>query len=168
MKIKRSLAELRERYLEFLIQMDPVASAIIIKEARKQGFDLVQIYLEILAPAQVEIGKKWYDGTLNVAQEHLATQITMRQMEHLRQKFLPAQKQGLRIVVSSVEGESHDIGARMVADFFYMDGWEVDYLGNNTPTSDLVEFVRKRKPDIVALSLRLKIICTRPKQLSKL
>jgi DNA-binding XRE family transcriptional regulator len=41
----------------------------------------------------------------------------------------------------------------MVADLLAFDGWEVDFLGANTPTRDLVSFVRDREPDLVALSV---------------
>jgi DNA-binding XRE family transcriptional regulator len=51
-----------------------------------------------------------------------------------------------------VEGELHFIGARMVADFFLADGWDVDFLGPSTPGPDLVELVRRRSVDLVAIS----------------
>ena len=59
-------------------------------------------------------------------------------------------------MVTAVEGDQHFLGARMLADFFLADGWEVDYLGSNTPIQDLVEFIRRRKPEVVALSTSVK------------
>jgi methanogenic corrinoid protein MtbC1 len=52
-----------------------------------------------------------------------------------------------------VENELHQVGAKMVADVFEMHGWDSFYLGANTPTSELVRFVREKSPDVVALSL---------------
>ena len=40
----------------------------------------------------------------------------------------------------------------MVADFFLADGWDVDFLGASTPGPDLVELVRRRSVDLVAIS----------------
>ena len=40
----------------------------------------------------------------------------------------------------------------MVADFFLADGWDVDFLGASTPAPDLVELVRRRHTDLVAIS----------------
>ena len=62
---------------------------------------------------------------------------------------------GVRAVVTPVEGDQHYLGARMIADFLAMDGWEVDFLGSGTPGKDLAEFVRQRKADLVALSSTL-------------
>ena len=40
----------------------------------------------------------------------------------------------------------------MVADFFEMDGWSVFYLGPNTPKPDIIDVVRLREADLLALS----------------
>ena len=59
----------------------------------------------------------------------------------------------MRVVVTTVAEDTHAVGARMLADFLLMDGWTVDYLGANTPTPDLVDFVRQRGAELVALSV---------------
>ncbi|MFZ4859993.1 MAG: cobalamin B12-binding domain-containing protein [Desulfuromonadaceae bacterium] len=49
--------------------------------------------------------------------------------------------------------EFHEIGARMVADFMEMDGWDVTYLGANTPAAELLYTLKQHKPFVVALSV---------------
>ena len=34
-----------------------------------------------------------------------------------------------------------------------MDGWQVDYLGANTPGDDLIRMMRDTKPDLIGLSV---------------
>ena len=41
----------------------------------------------------------------------------------------------------------------MVADIFEMHGWDAYYLGANTPTHELVRFIRETAPDVIGLSL---------------
>lgn len=146
---------LKDRLVEALIAGEHSGASLIIDEGLEQGVSVSKIYTEVLAPAQVEIGQQWHDGLINVAQEHLATQITLRQMDRLRQNIQPTAKLGLRAVVTAVEGERHFLGARMAADFLYMDGWNVDFLGEDTPTDDLVDFVKHRQAELVALSVTL-------------
>jgi DNA-binding XRE family transcriptional regulator len=67
----------------------------------------------------------------------------------------PGPARGRRAVVACVEGEHHAVGARMLADFLQMDGWAVDFLGADLPARDLVDFVARRPPDLVALSVTL-------------
>jgi signal transduction histidine kinase len=46
-------------------------------------------------------------------------------------------------------------GARMVADFFELDGWDTYFLGANTPTDSILRAVEERRADIlVEVSLK--------------
>ena len=59
------------------------------------------------------------------------------------------------MVLTTVEGDAHFIGTRMAADLFMAAGWEVDFLGADTPVEDLLEFARQRRPDLVVLAASL-------------
>jgi len=56
------------------------------------------------------------------------------------------------IVVCPTE-EYHEIGARMAADFFELAGFDVKYVGANTPNRDILSAVRHVRPDIIAVSV---------------
>ncbi len=124
----------------------------VIEQALGRGVGHVELYLGVLAPAQVRIGELWHEGAVNIAQEHLATSITIGLMDSLRQGMKPQTGLDVRAVVTPVEGDHHSVGARMIADLLAMDGWEVDFLGTGTPASDLGDFVRHRSVDLVAIS----------------
>ena len=149
------LTEAREKYGEALVLGEPVLAQAVIEQALGRGLSRAEIYVEVLAPSQVRLGELWHEGSINVAQEHLGTTMTMEIMDHLRQGMAPRNGLGVRAVVSPVEGDQHTIGARMIADFLALDGWEVDFLGSGTPAQDLAEFVRQRNADLVALSSTL-------------
>ena len=149
------LTEARDRYGEALILGEPVLAHAVIEQAVSRGLSRAEIYLEVLTPSQIRLGEMWHEGRINVAQEHLATTITMDVMDYLRQGMTHQAGLGVRAVVTPVEGDQHTIGARMIADFLAMDGWEIDFLGSGTPGKDLAEFVRQRSADLVALSSTL-------------
>src|SRR5207302_9044196 len=120
--------------------------------ATPQGVPAHSVYLEVIQAAQHEIGRLWQEKRLTVAQEHIATDISRWAVAQL-QPHLPSQpSNGKRVVVACVEGELHDLGARMVADFLEMAGFDVNYLGANVPAESLAELVRERRPDLLALS----------------
>ena len=148
-----SLSRLKQRYLDSVLIGEATSAGLVVEEGLKQGFGMFDIYLSILVPTQIDLGQAWHDGKVNVAEEHLATQITLDQMDRLRSQIFPRSKLGFRVAVTTVEGDSHFIGARMVADFFLADGWDVDFLGASTPGPDLVELVRRRSVDLVAISI---------------
>ena len=149
----KSIWRLKQGYLDALLTGEAVSAGLVVDEGLKQGLDITDIYLKILIPTQRDLGHAWHDGKVNVAQEHLATQITLDQMYKLRSSISPRSKLGCRVVVTTVEGDLHFIGARMVADFFLADGWDVDFLGASTPSPDLIELLRRRSLDLVAISI---------------
>lgn len=146
------MAELRERYSEALVAGRAVVARSLIDQAVSEGMSHVELYLDVLAEAQIRIGELWHEGRINTAQEHLATTITLDIMDRLRQSMKPRTGLGVRAVVTPVEGDQHSMGARMIADLLAMDGWEVDFLGTGTPARDLCEFVRHRNVDLIAIS----------------
>ena len=149
------LARAGERYFSALTQGEPILARSVIDQALSFGASRADVYLRILAPAQVRIGELWHRSAINVAQEHLATTITIEMMDFLRNGMEPGPSLGARAVVTPVEDDQHFIGARMVADFLAMDGWDVDFLGSGTPANDLAKFVRSRDADLLALSVAL-------------
>ena len=145
-------AEIRDNYILALTRGEPALARSVISEALEGGMRPTDIYLQTLAPSQIRIGQMWHDGLINVAQEHLATMITLRMMDFLRERMTPRPNLGVRAVVSALEGDLHYTGARIVADFLVMDGWDVDFLGGGLPAADLAKFVGDRRANLLAIS----------------
>jgi methanogenic corrinoid protein MtbC1 len=57
--------------------------------------------------------------------------------------------------MACVEGELHDVGARICADVLDLHGFDVRFLGANVPTDCLLSFVEHTRPHLVALSVTL-------------
>ena len=148
-------AHSKERYLQALLagDLNSASDAVAKLVAAKVG--LAEIYQSVLAPVMVKVGELWCEGKINVAQEHLATQITLGQMEKLRLLQSLPRPIPYHVMVSCVEGERHHVGARMVADLLQMEGWSVDFLGPDVPTRALIEIVEVRRPELLCLSVTL-------------
>ena len=167
---KRSIGETgpsQQRYLRALLDGDSNAATRIVHELIAKRATVADIYLEVLAPGMFQIGELWCDGKVNVAQEHLATQITLGQMDKLRLIQSAPRSLSYRVMVCCVEGEHHFIAARMAADLFQMEGWQVDFLGPDVPTAALIEIVSARRPNLLALSTTLQSNLRRTRALIK-
>lgn len=147
--------QLTQRYLDALIHGDAIKASEAVTDALSKGLSPSKVYSKVLVPSLTEVGSLWHAGKLGVAEEHLATQITIHEMTRVKQLIKPKSSLGKKAVVAAVDGERHMIGARVVADFLYMDGWEVDFLGASLPADDLIKFVNARKVDLVGLSITL-------------
>ena len=109
----------------------------IVTSCLDSGRGLVDIELNIIQPALYQIGEKWQANKVSVAQEHMASAIVQSVMTVALLRSPPPKLNGKRALLACVEGNSHTIGLRMVADAFQLAGWEVQYLGANVPTAAL-------------------------------
>jgi len=93
-------------------------------------------FADVFAPALVEIGELWRAGEVTIAQEHLASGTIRGAL----QRLLADHRGSVRgvAVCACAPGERHEIGLLMVAVLLRADGWQVVYLGPDTPVDEAV------------------------------
>ncbi len=150
------LAELAKSYLHFLLNGEREKASKQVLDAIKNGVDPKLIYLWVFQKTQQEIGQLWQQNKITVAQEHYSSAVTQMIMSIVYASLPPVTKEKpWKIVTASVSGEQHEIGIRMVSDFFGMEGWKTYYLGANTPTSSIIQTLETIQPNLLALSATL-------------
>jgi len=147
--------ELATHYLNLLLRGDRHLAGQLILDAVNHGIGVREIYLQVFQPCQQEVGRLWQMNQISVAQEHFCSIVTQTIMSQLMPFIISKVKTGHRLVATSVGGELHEIGMRMVADFLEMDGWYTYYLGASTPTESIVRTLQEHKADILAISATL-------------
>ena len=119
------------------------------------GVSVPELYLEVIQPAQYEIGRLWQANLVSVADEHIATSVSQLALSMLYPSIPRDAPNGRRVVVACVGGERHDLGARMVADFYEMAGYSVRFLGADVEAERLLAIVREDPPDLLGLSVTM-------------
>ena len=148
-------------YLEYLLAGRRQAATQFILDAVRGGTSVQDIYLHVFQPTQREIGRLWQLNRITVAQEHYVTAATQFIMAQLYPYIFAVKRVGARLVAASVGDELHELGIRMVADFFEMAGWDTYYIGANTPIKDLLATVSDQRADVLAISVTLSTHLTR-------
>lgn len=146
------MSPLTERYVRAQLAGERSAALAVVKDALAAGLSVPRVHLELIQAAQYEIGRLWESNQISVAEEHQATAISQLALAILYDQLPRAPRNGKRVLLACVEGELHDMGSRIVADFLEMDGFEVRLLGANVPAASLAERVTAEAPDLVALS----------------
>jgi methanogenic corrinoid protein MtbC1 len=146
-----------ETLLEALLAGDRKQSSKIVHEHINQNdMSVRELYETMIKPALYEVGDMWQEGKISVATEHLASAIVEAILNELYYRVVSAEGTDEHsVVVSCVENEYHQIGIKMVADVFEMNGWNAHFLGANTPTRELIRFIDGMKPDLLALSVSI-------------
>lgn len=150
-------SELGRQYLRVLLRGEHRLATQLVLNASKCGLDLREIYLRVFQYSQREVGRLWETNKIGIGDEHYcsaATQVAIA-LVGARASFAP--RVGHTLMSTCVEGELHDIGIRMVADFFEMEGWDTRHLGANAPTADLIRMLSQRKPSVLAISATMSL-----------
>ena len=155
MPVSVEVQQPHDRLLDELIgSLDPLDKAGF--ERRLNGAVAVIPFEEalqrILLPLQRRVGELWHQGHLNIAVEHYVTKLIQQKIFSVMSQ-LPVNEFGSRVVIGCPEGESHEIAAQAVAYLAATRGCHVYYLGPNLPSSDLLAFCDRIKPDLVLLSI---------------
>jgi len=111
------------------------------------------LYTQLFQKSLYEVGRLWEINKISVAVEHVATAITEYLMNNVYADIIQSSSTGMRVIIASAPNEYHQIGAKMVADIFEMNGWDSWYLGANSPTSELIQLANDIQPHVIGLSL---------------
>ncbi len=118
-------------------------------------YNIKDFYFHLFQRSMYEVGELWEQNKISVATEHIATAIT----ENLLNLFYPIifseERVGKKALVSCSINEYHQIGAKMIADIFELNGWDGIFLGANTPGIDLIKLIEKEQPDVIGLSVSI-------------
>jgi MerR family transcriptional regulator, light-induced transcriptional regulator len=146
------LSPLAHQYFESLRRGERHLASRLVLDAVAAGTSVKEIYLRVFQPAQYEIGRLWQTNRISVAQEHYCTAATQLIMSQLYPHLFATAKIGRTLIATCVSGDLHEIGVRMVADFFEMEGWDTFYLGAGLPHASVIATIDERKPDVLAIS----------------
>lgn len=121
--------------------------------------EIVDLYEGILTRGAREQYCTVRERSLCIWEEHVRTSIIRSVLEccfpylmNVRRARLGDESRGCVLVVCPPE-EYHELGARMTADFFTLCGFDVTFVGANTPQEDIVEAVRALQPVYVGVSV---------------
>ena len=152
LEASKPLADLARSYLAALLRGERHWASQSILRAVADGTSVKKIYLHVFQPVQYEVGRLWQTQQISVAQEHYCTAATQLIMSQMYPQIHGSDQHEQTMVATCVSGDLHEIGVRMVADFFEMDGWTTVYLGANTPHDAVVEIVADRKAVVLGVS----------------
>ena len=130
----------------------------ILEKLQAGEIDVIDLYTTILTPLLNNMTCKLADKRICIWKEHVKTAIVRTIVENCysyvisKRNNLNYPRRGVAAILCPPE-EYHDLGARMVADFFTIGGYEAIYVGSNTPYKDFYNAVHVVRPEVVAISV---------------
>jgi methanogenic corrinoid protein MtbC1 len=146
---------LQERFVDLMVALDLAGCVAVVDEAMDGGMTITEILTGCIHPALHTVGIEWENGRFSPAEEHRATAIASRLVGGMLARSELSDLSGGTLVVTSAESEFHDLGALTLAIFFEGAGWDVTFLGANTPNQDVASLAADLNADIVAVSVTM-------------
>lgn len=139
-------------YLDALDELDRDAALAQVRRVTVAGHPLPEIVRQVLAPAQVEVGRRWEAAERSAAWEHAATAIT--ECALLSAPWSPPERVG-RMALVCAQGEGHTMAARMAAQLLEAAGWDPLLLPQPMDAAHLSEFLDRFPMHAVGISCTL-------------
>lgn len=111
----------------------------------------VRFAQELATPLLAEVGRRWADGEMSIAQEHLVSSAMRNLLGALSRSSRDPQAPALLLATPS--GERHEIGLLVVAVLAAERGIRVVLLGGDLPADEITDTARKLTVDGVGLSV---------------
>lgn len=146
------LSSLSRKYLDLLLDGRRVDAIQTITARVEAGLPVGMVYVDVLQPVMYEVGRLWQTDEIDIATEHFVTAVTQLLMARLFPHALATPRVARSMVGCCLGSELHELGMRMVCDFFEFEGWDTYFLGVLTPAQSLIKVVQSRRPDLVCLS----------------
>jgi methanogenic corrinoid protein MtbC1 len=151
---------LYEEFISYLDNKDrQKCVGFILSKLASNELDIVTLYEEILTLSLREEFCQDKQKKICIWEEHVRSSIIRTVIECCypyvvkeRDNKYGAVARG-RVVVACPTGELHEIGARMVTDFFTLCGLDATFVGANTPQEEILDAIGYIKPRYMAISV---------------
>ncbi len=144
---------LYQEYLSLLLNGERASCSRIVQALIDQNIDIKTLYTDLFQKSLYKVGELWEFNKISVAKEHLVTAITEGLLNLVYPTLFSGKRTHKKAVISCAANEFHQIGGKMVADMFEIQGWDAHFLGANMPLDQMLHYIDEVKPDLLGLSL---------------
>jgi len=150
---QRLTDELQRAYADALLAGEPGVAEAVIREAIEARLDEAVIDEHVIRPALVLVGDLWAEGLISIAEEHLATSISVRVLALQREAFRVArQRASHRVLLAGAQGEQHVVGLEMAASVILHAGYDVRLFGADLPVAGVASAVTRHRPAVIGFT----------------
>lgn len=139
-------------YLNSLLDGDKRECTQIVINLIDSGIQIKEIYTQLFQRSMYRVGQLWENEKCSISNEHVATRITESLIEYVGTHYSNCSCCGKKAIITCVDKEFHELGARMVAGYLGAHGWNVLFVGSNIPQKEIICLIKEKKPDVIGIS----------------
>lgn len=153
------MEDLYEKVLASLQEEDKEKTLdICITALEEKDISIVDLYESILRPALNHIIEEYPNDEDLIWREHVRSGIIRNIIESaypyvFEERHIYGETNKGNVIVMCPEFEDHDLGARMVSDFFTIAGYNSTFIGAKTPRKTILKAVEIVSPKYLCISV---------------
>jgi DNA-binding transcriptional MerR regulator len=109
-----------------------------------------RVLRDVVVPYLRDLGERWEQGAVSVAQEHFASNVVRGRLAALARGW--GGGRGPQALLACPPNELHDLGLLIFGIVLNRGGWRVEYLGANMPMLDTIRVTSQIRPDLVVMA----------------
>lgn len=150
--------ELYQQILQALQMEDKEQAVKLSMDAlENKHVTVMELYESILSPALASIINEYEDEGDLIWKEHVRSAIIRTIIEsaypYILKEQAPVMGERENVIVMCPELEDHELGAKMVSDFFQIAGFNSYFIGARTPLKTIVNAIKDVKPKYLVISV---------------
>lgn len=139
--------------MQALLDAD-VDRAIDLYKSTSGTLRVDEFFNDVLKPVMIDIGIRWAEGALSIAEEHVCTNTAMALVERI--KVSPGRHVKRRKILLCVpEGELHSLPCAILESILGARGYEVANIAPSAPNGSVISYAEEMQPDLVMVSVTL-------------
>lgn len=113
-------------------------------------FTVETVLGDVVMPYLRELGERWEQGEVSVAQEHFASHVVRGRLTGLARGW--GNGRGPHALLVCPPGELHDLALLVFGIVLGRRGWRITYVGVNTPMPDAIQVTTDLRPALVVMA----------------
>lgn len=155
------MVELYNTLMVFLKNEDKESAVgLCINALESKSITVIDLYEKILRPGLNSIIDEYPEDEDLIWREHVRSSIIRSIVEsaypyvlRAKEELGQANKDKENVLVMCPEFEDHELGARMVSDYFIMAGYNTTFIGAKTPIKTVLKAVEMVSPRYICISV---------------
>jgi DNA-binding transcriptional MerR regulator len=127
---------------------EPAAQALL--DRLLTDFTVETVLRDVVMPYLQDLGQRWQDGAVTIAQEHFASNVIRGRLGGLARGW--GNGRGPQALLACPPDELHDLALLVFGIVLNRGGWRIEYLGANTPMPDTIQVTAQTRPSLVVLA----------------
>ncbi len=128
---------------------------LCINALEEKKISVADLYERVLSPALSHVIEEYSDVDDLIWREHVRSGIIRTVIESAYPYVIEERKDpnGEQVIVMCPEYEDHELGARMAADFYRLEGFDTTFVGARTPLTTVLKALEIVEPQYLVISV---------------